>query len=242
MEYQINNSLFRTHKIATKITNMKTTEEFKKSVKAAQLEFKEEPMDSNYSNFIAGYPSRLRVRKILNELGDIKGKSIFDGGCEAGYFSIKLLEKGANVTAIDIVEQALEKFKEKLKNTKYHPTIKNAALQDIPFAQNKFDVALATEVLEHAPGTQKCIQELIRVVKPGGKIIITFPNEKNRKPLYPVAKFLGINTSVEDKVTLFELDPANIIKLVISSGGLIKKYYSFPWYFPLTYMIVAEKQ
>lgn len=215
---------------------------FEDSVKAANLEFNEEPMDENYTNLIAGYPSRLRVKKILQELGDIKGKSVLDGGCEAGYISIKLLEKGANVTAIDIVEPALEKFREKIKGTNYTPIIKKGVLQNMPFASNEFDATVCTEVLEHAPDTQKCIEELIRVVKPGGKIIITFPNEKNRKPLYPLARLFGINTSVEPKVTLFELNINVILKMLNSEGSSVKKYYSFPWYFPLTYLIVAEKK
>ena len=131
---------------------------FEDSVKAANLEFNEEPMDENYTNLIAGYPSRLRVKKILQELGDIKGKSVLDGGCEAGYISIKLLEKGANVTAIDIVEPALEKFREKIKGTDYRPIIIKAPIQELPFKTDEFSAALCTEVLEHAPNTQKCIE------------------------------------------------------------------------------------
>lgn len=222
---------------------METTEKFKKSVEAAQLEFKEEPMDSNYSNLIAGYPSRLRVKKILKEMGDIKGKRVLDAGCEAGHISLKLLERGAKVTAVDIVEPALEMFREKLKKTSFQDIIvMNAPIQASPFENEHFDVVLCTETLEHAPDTGGCIKELMRVLKKGGKLILTFPNEKNRKPLYPIAKFLGINTSVEPQVTLFELDESKIRSIIIAANGKIIKYYSFPWYFSLTYLIVAEKQ
>lgn len=220
---------------------MEATDEFKKSIEAAHLEFEKEPMDKNYSNLIVGYPSRLRVKKILEELGDIKGKIILDAGCESGYVSIELLKRGANVAAIDIVEPALNKFREKLKGTQYSPTILKAAIQEIPFENRKFDAVIATEVLEHAPDTKKCINELMRVTKYGGKLIITFPNEKNRKPLYPIAKLLGINTSVEKDVTLYSLNPDQIIEMLRLEGGTIEKYYSFPWYYPLTYMIVVKK-
>ena len=46
------------------------------SLKAAQKEFKEEPMKSFYDNKFAGWPSRLRVKKILNEL-NIKDKKSY---------------------------------------------------------------------------------------------------------------------------------------------------------------------
>ena len=220
---------------------METTDEFKKSVEAAHLEFEKEPMDNNYSNLIAGYPSRLRVKKILKELGDIQGKNILDAGCESGYISLELLKKGANVFAIDIVEPALNKFKEKIKDTQYSPTIIKAAIQEIPFENNKFDAVVCSEVLEHAPNTKKCISELMRVTKHGGSLIITFPNEKNRKPLYPIAKLFGINTSVEKDVTLYSLDQNQIIEMLRLEGGSIIKHYSFPWYYHLTYTIITKK-
>ena len=220
---------------------MEATDEFKKSVEAAHLEFEKEPMDNNYSNLIAGYPSRLRIKKIIEELGDIKGKSILDAGCEAGAISIELLKRGANVSAIDIVEPALNRFREKLKGTPYSPTILKAAIQEIPFENRKFDFVICSEVLEHAPGTKKCISELMRVLTYGGYLIITFPNEKNRKPLYPIAKLFGINTSVEKDVTLYSLNPDQIIEMLRLDGGSIKKYYYFPWYYHLTYMIVTKK-
>lgn len=220
---------------------METTDEFKKSVEAAHLEFEKEPMDENYSNLIVGYPSRLRIKKILKELGDIKGKLILDVGCEAGAISLKLLGRGASVTSIDIVEPALERFKEKIKETQYSPTILKAAIQEIPFENKKFDAVIATEVLEHAPDTKKCISELMRVLRYGGRLIITFPNEKNRKPLYPIAKLFGINTSIEKDVTLYSLNPDQIIEMLRLEGGSIVRYYPFPWYYPLTYIIVTKK-
>lgn len=217
------------------------TKDFKESIEAAHLEFEKEPMDSNYSNLIAGYPSRLRIKKILKEVGDIQNKTVLDAGCEAGYVSLKLLKKKAIVFSIDLVEPALIKFKEKLKWTNFNPIILQAAIQDLPFKDNQFDFVICTETLEHAPNTRRCLSELMRVLKPSGKLIITFPNEKTRRIVYPLAKLLGINTSVEKDVTLFELTPRDMIEMLRLEGGLIQNYFSFPWYFPLTHMIVIKK-
>lgn len=213
----------------------------KESIKAANLEFEKEPMDENYSNLIAGYPSRLRVKKILTEMGDLTGKRVLDAGCEAGHISLKLLKRGAKVTAVDIVKPALNKFRSKLIGTGFTPIIIRAPIQKLPFKAQSFDVVLCTETLEHAPNTKKCIKELLRVLKKDGKLVLTFPNEKNRRPLYPIAKLLGINTSIEPQVTLFELHPSKIGWYIHCSGGTIIKHYSFPWYFSLTHMITATK-
>ena len=68
---------------------------------AASLMYQVESMDEYYLRPLLGIPSRWRVKKILKELGNIKNKKILDVGCEAGYISIKLANKGAKVTAMD---------------------------------------------------------------------------------------------------------------------------------------------
>ena len=227
---------------------MKTEITFKDSVKAAHLEFEEEPMDKNYSNLIAGYPSRLRIKKILQEIErnssgmGVDGMSILDAGCEAGFLSIKLMEKGADVTSVDIIKPALKRFKDKIRGTSLNPKIVNAAIQNLPFKDSIFDGVVATEVLEHAPDLKKCISELHRVATPGGVIIITIPIEKNRKWLYPIAQLLGINTSVEKEVTLFDISIEDILEPIHKIGYAALVTYSFPKFFPLTRMIVWTKQ
>ncbi len=213
------------------------------SLKAAQKEFKEEPMSSFYDNKIAGYPSRLRVKKILKELSNIENKKVLDIGCEAGYISLKILEKKpSDLYAIDITEDALKEFKNKLKNKNYKSNIiiKKAFLQKIPFKDNFFDIAVCTEVIEHAPNVEKGFEEINRVLKKGGRLILTFPNEKLRRKVYPIAKLFGINTDIEKEVTLFEYNHRDIIKK-LQKNFTIKRSYRLPWFFPITNFIVCEK-
>ncbi len=222
---------------------MQLNNELEHSFKAAEKEFKEEPMNQFYENKIAGYPSRLRVKKILKELGDIRDKKVLDIGCEAGYISLKILEKNpADLYAIDIIEDALKEFKKKLANKEYSANIiiKKAPLQKIPFKSNLFDVAVCTEVIEHAPDIDKGFSEISRVLKKQGKLILTFPNEKLRKLTYPIIKLLGINTDVEKEVTLYERNPKDIIKK-LEDNFIIIKSKRFPWFFPITNFIVCKK-
>jgi SAM-dependent methyltransferase len=48
----------------------------------------------------------------------------------------------------------------------------------LPFKEHAFSHAIASEVLEHLPEDQEAFQELSRVVKPGGKLVVTFPHRK----------------------------------------------------------------
>jgi len=45
----------------------------------------------------------------------------------------------------------------------------------IPLPDNSFDCAMATEVLEHCPYPEKTLREVLRVLKPGGVLLITVP-------------------------------------------------------------------
>jgi ubiquinone/menaquinone biosynthesis C-methylase UbiE len=45
----------------------------------------------------------------------------------------------------------------------------------LPFANHSFDVVLATEVLEHIPRPELAVAEMVRVLRPGGSVLITTP-------------------------------------------------------------------
>ena len=213
-----------------------------KSFKAAYLEFKEEPMDKNYSNMVVGILSRGRVKKIIKETANLKRKKVADVGCEAGHVSIQLAKKGAYVTSFDICKPALELFQKKIKNSPLRTNINIVLgmIQTTPLKSNSFDYVICTEVIEHVPYLEKSLFEMKRILKPGGKLIITFPNEKLRKKIYPIAKLAGINTSVEDEVTLFSYNLKDIIKK-LRKIMKIEKVYSWPKLFPLTRFVVCEK-
>ena len=51
-----------------------------------------------------------------------------------------------------------------------------AAGEDVPFADSAFDVALSHEVIEHVRDDRRSMAELLRVVKPGGRVLLFCPN------------------------------------------------------------------
>ena len=84
-------------------------------------------------------------------------------------------------------EQAFYKRFKSLKNISYTTTDLNSPLADVkadicqlPFPDNAFDVILCNHVLEHIPDDTKAMQELYRVMKPGGFGIFQIPQDLNR--------------------------------------------------------------
>lgn len=85
-------------------------------------------------------------------------------------------------------EQAFYKRFRKMKNLDYVTTDLNSPLADVkadicnlPFDDNIFDIILCNHVLEHIPDDTKAMQELYRVLKPGGFGIFQIPQDLNRE-------------------------------------------------------------
>lgn len=88
-------------------------------------------------------------------------------------------------------EQAFYKRFRKLENLEYTTTDLNSPLADVkadicdlPFEDNSFDVILCNHVLEHIPDDQKAMQELYRIMKPGGWGVFQIPQDLDRETTY----------------------------------------------------------
>lgn len=88
-------------------------------------------------------------------------------------------------------EQAFYKRFRELKNLEYITTDLNSPLADVkadicnlPFKDNAFDVILCNHVLEHIPDDTKAMQELYRVMKPGGWGIFQIPQDLSRETTF----------------------------------------------------------
>jgi len=207
---------------------------------AAKLEFSQEPMADYYCHPLIGIPSRLRVKQIFQELGNIRGKQILDVGCEAGYLTIKLAQKGARVTAIDLIEEPINQLRQLLKDQPLKINLRVADATKLPFAGNSFNIILATEVIEHITRLEKFVTGAFRVLKPGGKLLVTFPNENLRQKLYPIVSLFGIKAEVENQVTLNNFRSEKILNLFAQKFTLIK-FYRLPWFLPITNLMLFKK-
>lgn len=88
-------------------------------------------------------------------------------------------------------EQAFYKRFRKQKNLAYTTTDLNSPLADVkadicnlPFKDNSYDVILCNHVLEHIPDDTKAMQELYRVLKPGGMGIFQIPQDLKRETTF----------------------------------------------------------
>lgn len=103
---------------------------------------------------------------------NLKAKTLLDAGCGTGWFTKRAAEREAVVTSVDLAPNLVEITAQKVPMSK---TLV-ASILDLPFEDNTFDYVVSSDVIEHTPDPYKAVLELIRVLKPGGKLAITVPN------------------------------------------------------------------
>lgn len=100
----------------------------------------------------------------------VKGKVLLDAGCGVGLFMDEFQRLGADVYGMDVSDFCAEKVGKRFPDRFFHCRVENMHLIPGDF----FDVVHCGDVLEHVSPdkTRAAIDELIRVMKPGGVIYI----------------------------------------------------------------------
>ncbi len=101
-----------------------------------------------------------------------KGKKLIEYGCATGAAATVLKDYGFDVTATDISKYAVKKAQKNYKGIKF-------LVQDMekPFINGKFDIALAFDVIEHLPNPRVGIKNVYNLLKTGGAVIFSTPND-----------------------------------------------------------------
>jgi SAM-dependent methyltransferase len=120
------------------------------------------------------------VKRELRQ-SDIDNKIILEIGCGRGGFSDYLLREYPNVKklfACDYSESALDLGKSRSLSTS-KVTWQREDIQNLSFANRSFDTIISCETIEHVHNPRKSLEEIYRVLKPGGRFILTCPNYFN---------------------------------------------------------------
>ncbi|MCI3206419.1 MULTISPECIES: class I SAM-dependent methyltransferase [Pandoraea] len=110
------------------------------------------------------------VDRILRSRGDWGGKSVVDLACGDGRTTYILRELGANVAPYDIMPEYCL-----LEGGAQYADI----MEGLPIASESVDVVILQEVIEHLPNHLSALQEICRILKPGGELFLTTPNRSS---------------------------------------------------------------
>lgn len=95
-----------------------------------------------------------------------------DIGCGDGYFTHQLSRLGADVTGMDLSPVGVEQARGRTPSATF---IVHDLTQPFPFEDASFDVAWCSEVLEHLFSPYFVLQQIRRVLRPGGRLLATVP-------------------------------------------------------------------
>jgi len=126
-----------------------------------------------------------------------KGKKVLEIGCGVGHDLMQFARAGADVSARDLTENAVELATKNLAREGYSGDIQQGNAEALDLPDNTFDVVYSHGVLHHTVDTEKSISEVHRVLKPGGEAIIMLYNRNSW--LAFAAWISGTNIEHKDK-------------------------------------------
>jgi len=105
---------------------------------------------------------------------ELKGKHLLEVGCGLGFESLEYMKRGVRVTATDLTPSAVALAQRHFELAGFQPeAVLVANVLDLQFSTNTFDAVSATGVLHHTGDTPRAIREIHRVLKPGGRAILS---------------------------------------------------------------------
>jgi SAM-dependent methyltransferase len=117
---------------------------------------------------------RRRVRWVLRRLAPEPGQAILDVGTGMGFYlkAVSALWPDVPLAGLDLDTEALAYAKAHLGD---RALLARARIEELPFADGSFDRIILSEVLKHLDDDAAGLQEVVRVLAPGGLLAITVP-------------------------------------------------------------------
>ena len=180
-----------------------------------------------YPQGLPGLPSIPEVYEghqyLITRVRNNHPSRLLDAGCGKGYLGEELVKYVQNYYGFDLSDTAIAIAGKRIKGGKFRA----GSISKLPYENECFDCIVCSEVLEHIPRYPIAIQELSRVLKPGGEMLVSTPNKLNPDMLLRTI-FRGKYTDqIYDKPIHYK----ELTELFVKNGLEIKEFFSF-FFFP----------
>jgi 2-polyprenyl-3-methyl-5-hydroxy-6-metoxy-1,4-benzoquinol methylase len=136
---------------------------------------REHDIDDYYarSNFLVRGIERRRLRLIRSLVAPVCDERILEVGCGGGH--VLELFPECELVGVDVSEVMITKASNRLASLRV--TLHEGDLATVALPAASFDAVICTEVLEHVVDPNSVLEAIVQVVKPGGRVVVTFPND-----------------------------------------------------------------
>jgi SAM-dependent methyltransferase len=106
------------------------------------------------------------------QFADARGLRVLEIGCGLGTDGAQFAKAGADYTGVDLTEAAIELARKRFELFGLPGEFRIADAENLEFPDQSFDVVYSHGVLHHTPDVNAAVQEIHRVLKPGGRAIV----------------------------------------------------------------------
>lgn len=209
-------------------------------VKPSDIIYREEPTDGQsytlemdkyydraaklYNAFLTLFP--LWKKWISSVMPHIRGDKILEVSFGPGY----LLEKCASLYechGIDFNQAMVELAGKRLERRNLRVRLVQGNVESLPYDNNSFDCLINTMAFTGYPDGRKAMGEMIRVLKPGGRLLLVdfdYPENRNRAGYY-IAKFIDRSGDIlKDIVSIIEDEKLIYERISIGAFGSVSLF------------------
>lgn len=132
-------------------------------------------------------------------MGHVAGLNALDVGCGTGRLSLAMAEAGASVVAVDQSPEMMARAQGKCDGMRVR-FVRHALPGPLPFANGTFHLAVMGLVVEHVADLEAVMREVARVVKPGGRCLVSALHP-DRTASGQRARFIDPTTGIRRPIT-----------------------------------------
>lgn len=143
---------------------------------------------------------KLRYLPQVVDFNGYKDKKLLEVGCGVGIDLVRFARGGAIVTGVDLAETSIDLAKQNFEQNGLQGDLRVMNGQALEFDNNSFDVVYAHGVLQYTADAQQMVNELYRVLKPGGQAIMMVYNRNSW--LNALSKLTKVDLEHEDAPVL----------------------------------------
>jgi SAM-dependent methyltransferase len=148
----------------------------------------------------------------LVDFDGYRGRTVLDVGCGAGVDLARFARGAAEVTGVDVSQSAIDLARTNFEQQRLRGRFDVANGEQLPFADNTFDLVFAHGVVQYTAQPQRLVDECRRVLKPGGEAIFQVYNRISW--LNALSKLMKVGLEHEDAPVILKFSLGEFRRLL----------------------------